>query len=177
MSDDDEAKKALIALAKLEGKDPAELMRELLRERVGSQLGAKSAALTRRDEPEDDLDFPGTPESLTTRSADESPDEAMERWLQEESVLPGGVHSPEGMEGGGIFGPGPVASQVYDPNAAMRADARQAHANNAQMTVILAAIGERMGLPPATDGAVPTRQLPAARQALMGRRKRRRRSR
>jgi hypothetical protein len=160
MADSDEFEAALLAIARMEGKSVAEVKLEMLKERLGGvgrreppppvrgvaisrhELGDASAPLarSRRDAmvAHNALEFPGTP--VVRHKLDhgnETPEEAMERWYEEETELPDGVHGLGGQSAGGIFGDGPIATSIYDPMAMGRAEARVSQATNVRMMQVL----------------------------------------
>ena len=138
---------ALAALARAEGKSVEEMRRELVRDGLKTKLA--------RREPEER----GVQAPAADRYAGESPEEAQERWYASEAELHDGVHGFGGQTAGGIFGDGPIATEVYDPNATHRATARAAsHIQTrvqvqtaealGQLSNVVAALAERAGLVP-----------------------------
>jgi hypothetical protein len=73
----------------------------------------------------------------------ETPEEAQERWLEEEAELIDGVHGFGGQSAGGIFGEGPIATSVYDPNAEARAAGKAGGMSNVRVARLLERIEER----------------------------------
>lgn len=50
----------------------------------------------------------------------ESPQEARQRWIEQERADPQGVYSAGGSTAGGVFGSAPIALEDYDPEAHSR---------------------------------------------------------
>lgn len=159
MSEDYE--EALRALARAENKSVDELRRELEKEALRNRLAR------RRPDPE-----PSPPRAIERRSRrdeEETPEEARERYYEEEAQLIDGVHGFGGQTAGGIFGEGPIATELYDPMAHHRGTARaSAHVNIettralGELTRTVAALAERVGLAPELP--------PARRKGLLRRR-------
>jgi hypothetical protein len=127
---------ALRALARAEGKSVEEMARELLRERVGRALTRRSGGGIY------DQDItPVTPP--TERDRRETPDQARERWLEEEQRDPTGVLGLGGMTSGGIFGDGAVVLDGYDPVAMARAETRALQMMQARSARLVAQLEER----------------------------------
>lgn len=119
-----EYEEALAALARAEGRNPDELLAEMLRSRVQGAAGAP------RELPAQTAEAPRAelvrqPVALSARHAGvpapqtEEQAEALERWLEAEAG-PSGIFGDGGMTAGGIFGGEAVATQGYDPNAEQR---------------------------------------------------------
>ncbi len=167
MAQDDDFEQALEALARVEGKTVAELKHEMLRERVmGARqkdpapaaivpsTGDASAPLARvrRDaiDRHQRQEYPGSPVVRYGRDPyGETAEEAQERWLEEEAMLPDGVHGLGGQSAGGIFGGGAIATSIYDPEAMGRADSRAGQLVNAKLLQVIERLERR--LPPAED--------------------------
>jgi len=179
MPDDLDA--AFEALARAEGKTVEELKRELLRNRLGgaapaarpTQALARSGTEMARERRERE-EF-GSPVVRSRRDTEESPEDAEERWLAEEADLVDGVHGIGGSTGGGIFGGGPIATPVYDPEAHHRGSRHTASElqirQTQQMTELIGQVGElaeriSAQLPPASG-----RGLLGGARRLLGRRK------
>jgi len=176
------------ALARMRGVSPEEIKREMLEKAMG--LGASSSPaptraeqrpLARRASTGDASgvslaqsraealerhaaeEFPGSP-VVRYRDEEESPAEARERWFEEEAELRDGVHGMGGSTAGGIFGEGPIATNIYDPASHARGDSRENHQVNAKILGVLDRLVERLD----GAGAAP-RQLPGApRRTLAG---------
>jgi hypothetical protein len=176
------------ALARMRGVSPEEIKREMLEKAMG--LGASSPPapsraehrpLARRASTGDASgvslaqsraealerhaaeEFPGSP-VVRYRDEEESPVEARERWLEEEAELRDGVHGMGGSTAGGIFGEGPIATNIYDPSSHARGDSRENHQVNAKILGVLDRLVERLD----GAGAAP-QQLPGApRRTLTG---------
>lgn len=157
MSADDFDETDLVELARLEGKSVDELRRELLRERLlrgKKQEGAereREREREREDTPlarvRDDVAVRRSAGSRVVRETDESAAEALERWYEEEAVLPDGVHGIGGQTSGGIFGSGPIATSVHDPSALGRADARIAQVATVRILGLIGELERRLGAP------------------------------
>ena len=140
-----------------------ELITELISEGLSPMEAAKVAAATIRAEKkagsiakrEVDLTFPASPQNDGRRAVDygnETPQQARERWEEQERNDPQGVFSG-GMSGGGVFGQGAVATDTYDPEAMGRTLGIQERVQNqrvqAETLKTLQQMQERMGeLPP-----------------------------
>lgn len=161
---DDAYEAALVALARAENKSVEELRRELEQEGLRTRLGRSRAVQVAEPAP--------SREPLARRGRrdeDETPEEARERFYEEEAALIDGVHGFGGQTAGGIFGDGPIATELYDPMAQHRATSRaSAHVNIEQtralgeLTRTVAALAERVGLNPALTSG-PRRALPRKR--------------
>lgn len=100
---------------------------------------------------------------------DESPEEARERWLHQEHELPDGVHGLGGQTAGGIFGDGPIATEVYDPGSMargasvrnMQSQARAAEALEGAANMVMQ-LAQRFGITPELPAA-PRGRLPRRR--------------
>jgi hypothetical protein len=100
---------------------------------VGSTALAKKAP--------EDIDFPyaaNLPQRRTGGGVpvdygDETPEEAEQRWLEQEAEDPNGLFAG-GSTAGGIFGEGPIATTGYDPLAQARTLSRQATVQQMQAT-------------------------------------------
>jgi len=142
-----------------------------LRKRGG---GAEPSALAKR--PAHEIDFPHSPmEQRGIRSVDygdETPEEAEERWIEQEMEDPDGVFAG-GATGGGIFGDAPIATRTYDPGARRRTvdlDNARASALEKRVTVkVLTKIAEKLGcdledIGELASGSAPRRQLPGRKR-------------
>ena len=188
----DEEEKAIRELAEIEGRPVEEIKRELLRAKLGlpsepsrgpaplartAGIGDASGANLARARQEaihahQSRDFPGSPVVRYDRDHyDETPEQAAERWLEEEAELPDGVHGLGGSTAGGIFGGGPIATSIYDPEAMGRTDARVGQQANIRMLGLIERLEQRLNA-----AEVPARgQLPGGpRGALPGAASRRR---
>lgn len=103
-----------------------DLIDEFISEGYEPLEAAKLAASTMRAESklakrEQDLSFPSSPQSDHRRVdyGHETPAQARARWEEQERNDPQGIYSG-GMETGGVFGSGPVATDSYDPAAMSR---------------------------------------------------------
>lgn len=180
---DKDLEQALEALARSEGKSTKDLVRELVRERIGRgpepepeaksmvHVGTGDASGARRAERAEAIErhhaeeFPGSPVVRYRRDPyAETPAEAQERWLEEEAELPDGVHGIGGQSAGGIFGDAPVATSIYDPMAMARSEGRVGQMVNVRMLQVLDRMERRLE-------AAETRELPSgqARKRLRGR--------
>lgn len=165
------------ALARAEGKSVAELKREMLRDRLAERPSGDAALVRRQDDRP--IRYPSTSSPVVRPDyEEETAEEARERWLEEEAELMDGVHSIGGATAGGIFGSGPIATEVYDPMAEQRGEARintalQARQAQAigQLADVVGNIAQRLGMD------APQQQLPGPTRRLLeqGRRRRRRR--
>lgn len=164
MSDIDDA---IRALARAEGKSAEALREELLRDAVKARLGK---TVTKRDARQPlDAEFDedaGPVAPRARRREDETPEEAKERWYEEEQAHLDGAHGFGGLTAGGIFGDGPVATEVYDPLAHQRAAGRAAALGQVEqaralagLTQVVGHLAERLGLPGLSSGAPPRRRL------------------
>jgi hypothetical protein len=155
MAIDKDLETALEALSRREGKSSSELLAELLGDRaktaaqskeplartgVGGVERKKTGAVTRRDEDED-----------------ESAEEAKERWLEEEAELLDGVHGLGGQSAGGIFGEGPIATSIYDPNALARGEGRVGQMANIRLSRVLERLESRLAAAPELPQGHPRR--------------------
>jgi hypothetical protein len=93
-------------------------------ERVVAQyldLRKRSDALATRTR--EQIDFPTSPQLAPGQQprdyGDETPEEAEQRWMWQETVDPEGLFSG-GQTAGGIFGDGPIPTDRYDPAAVRR---------------------------------------------------------
>ncbi len=173
------------ALARMRGVSPDEIKKEMLEKAMG--LGASTPAPPAR--PERSLarragsgdasgvslaqsraealerhaaeEFPGSP-VVRYRDDEESPAEARERWYDEEAELRDGVHGLGGSTAGGIFGDGPIATNIYDPGSHARGDSRENHQVNAKILGVLDRLVDRLD-----NGAAP-RQLPGTPRRTLG---------
>lgn len=185
MSEKDDFDTALEAIARLEGKSVATVKAEMLRSRIGAppppveeprthvlakrQMGdasgvdlaqMRSEAVERHNRRE----APGSPVVRYEQDPySETPEQAMERWLEEEAELPDGVHGLGGQTAGGIFGNGPIATSIYDPEAHARGDARVGQMATVKMLGLLDRLTQRLDAADAARGALPG---PAARRRL-----------
>lgn len=176
MSDDFED--ALRAIAKVKGISIAELKKEMLDKAIG--LGGSEPAPSRREhstaltrpsfgdasgasrarsreeaiQKHHAQEFPGSP-VVRYRDDHESPEEAQERWYEEEAELPDGVHGLGGSTAGGIFGDAPIATNIYDPGAHSRGDERAGQLANVKVLGLLERLERRMDASDAARGALP----------------------
>jgi hypothetical protein len=174
----DAEEQAIRELAEIEGRSVEDVKREMLRAKLGLS-GAPAqdrtpTALARRPGSGDasgaDLarvrqeavqrhqsqEFPGSPVvRYRGDHRDESPEEAQERWYEEEAELLDGVHGLGGSTAGGIFGGGPIATNIYDPEAMGRADGRIAQTASIKMLGLVERLEARLT---ASEAA---RELPA----------------
>ncbi len=98
--------------------DRATLARLELRAMIQAELGGEpeSRAMTRPQGQE--IDFPVSAVSHSmSRYGPETPQQAEERWREQEQRDPDGVYGIGGASAGGIFGDGTVAMGDYDPAA------------------------------------------------------------
>jgi hypothetical protein len=174
----DAEEQAIKELAEIEGRSVEDVKRELLRAKLGLSSSPPPertpTALARRPGSGDasgaDLarvraeavqrhqsqEFPGSPVvRYRGDHRDESPEEAQERWFQEESELVDGVHGLGGQSAGGIFGGGAIATSIYDPEAEGRADAKTGQMANIKMLGLIERLEARLT---ASEAA---RELPA----------------
>ena len=174
------------ALARMRGVSPEEIKKEMLEKMMG--LGASppeaparaehrlarragsgdasgvSLAQSRAEALERHAaeEFPGSP-VVRYRDEDESPAEAKERWLEEETVYRDGVHGLGGSTAGGIFGEGPIATNIYDPGSQARGDARESQMTNVKILGLVDRLTQRF------DARDAARELPtASRRPLAG---------
>jgi hypothetical protein len=189
MSDSDDLDQVFEALAKAEGRDVNELKAELLRDRLQRHTGAADEPARAPARPlarteahalarDQRVEFPGTPVVRSRRDQEETADEAQERWYAEEEELADGIHGWGGQSAGGIFGDGAIATEVYDPAAEQRAEARtntHVQAQQAvavtQLTKAVGTIMDRLGLNEPNAGR---NILPGVGRKLLGRGRRRR---
>jgi len=199
----DEEERAIRELAEIEGRTVEDVKREMLRAKLGLSGTAPERterapnALARRPGSGDasgaDLarvredaiqrhhsqEFPGSPVvRYRGDHANETASEAAERWYEEEAELPDGVHGLGGSTAGGIFGNGPIATNIYDPEAMGRTDGRVAQQANIKMLGVLERMERRLTayeeekaaeqLPPPVRGGA----LPGAATRRLGRGKR-----
>jgi hypothetical protein len=174
----DAEEQAIKELAEIEGRSVEDVKRELLRAKLGLSSSPPPertpTALARRPGSGDasgaDLarvraeavqrhqsqEFPGSPVvRYRGDHRNESPEEAQERWFQEESELVDGVHGLGGQSAGGIFGGGAIATSIYDPEAEGRADAKTGQMANIKMLGLIERLEARLT---ASEAA---RELPA----------------
>lgn len=189
----DEEERAIKELAEIEGRSVEDVKREMLRARLGlsgsggpppstthlvrtAGTGDASGAALARSRAEaiqqhQAQEFPGSPVVRYRGNEEESPQQAEERWLEEEAELLDGVHGLGGQTGGGIFGDGAIATSIYDPGAMGRADARVGQMANIKLLGLVERLEKRLGpndpppdqLPPGQRGALPPgvrRRLP-----------------
>lgn len=192
----DEEEKAVRELAEIEGRSVEDIKRELLRAKLGlpPEQGRGPTAALARSRPAPGIgdasgaglarsrqealqahqsrEFPGSP--VVRYDGDpynETAEQAQERWLEEEAELPDGVHGLGGSTAGGIFGGGPIATNIYDPEAMGRADGRVGQMANIKLLGVIERLEQRLlateqqargQLPGAPRGALPA----AARRRL-----------
>jgi len=156
------------AIARMRGVSPEEIRREMLEKAMGLGAAAPPAParaeqrpLARRTSTGDASgvslaqsraealerhaaeEFPGSP-VVRYRDEEESPAEAQERWLEEEAELRDGVHGMGGSTAGGIFGEGPIATNIYDPASHARGDSRDSMQVNAKILGVLDRLTQRL---------------------------------
>ncbi len=187
MSDDFEA--ALQAIAKVRGISLAELKKEMLEKAMGlggaepsraprrelarvSSGDASGAALSRSEalQAHRAQEFPGSP-VVRYRDEDETPEEAQDRWYEEEAELLDGVHGLGGSTAGGIFGDGAIATHIYDPGAMGRGDARIGQQANIKMLGLIERLEQRLNASEEVRGKLPQRMvqpLPGGRTRRLG---------
>lgn len=106
---------------------------------------------------------------------EETPEEARERWMEQEMNDPEGVYGPGGATAGGIFGGGAVALSDYDPLAQTRSSAQVNQKVQAKMLTLLDKVLERVermeaqALAPPPEGREITGMTGVAKR-LLGRR-------
>jgi hypothetical protein len=188
MSASDDFEQALQALARIKGTTVEALKQQMLEREMG--VGSTTPTPTRRAERGiERLDsgdasgaslarvraeaierhhakeFPGSPVvRYRGDHQNETPEEAKERWYEEEADLVDGVHGLGGQSAGGIFGSSPIATSIYDPEAEGRADAKTGQMANIKMLGLIERLEARLTaserptgiLPPGTD---PRRRL------------------
>lgn len=189
-----EEEKAIRELAEMEGRSVEDVKREMLRAKLGlSGSPAReqvSVSLSRRSPGSGDAsgaslartrteavqahhsqEFSGSP--VVRYDGDpysETPEQAAERWLEEEAELADGVHGIGGQSAGGIFGGGAIATSIYDPEAMGRGDARVGQMASVKMLGLVERLTQRLDesearaaqLSGGTRGALPgaaTRRL------------------
>jgi len=172
-ADPDDLEVALKALARREGKSRDELLKELLGDRIKTATEGKSTEMTRsgvgetREEAikrHNANDFPGT--AVVSYRQDpygETPEEARERWLEEEAELIDGVHGFGGQSAGGIFGEGPISTSIYDPGAQQRAMGQMSGVGNLRLARVVERLEARL------DQAEGRRALPGPARRRLGR--------
>jgi hypothetical protein len=165
--------KVLAALAEHEGKSVEELQNEIVAERLGrsrpapraiqpargpSTGDASGAGLSRREARERHERAPstGSPVVRYDDSA-ETAAEAKERWYEEEAEMVDGVHGLGGSSAGGIFGGGPIATAVHDPEAHQRAESRVSVALTGRMLSVLERLESHL---PGGERALPPTRSP-----------------
>lgn len=171
--------KVLAALAEHEGKSVEELQQEIIQDRLGrgrpapsstaiqqrrpSTGDASGAALSRReaDEQHRRQEAPGSP-VVRYDDSHETAAEARERWLESEADLVDGVHGLGGSTAGGIFGGGPIATSVHDPEAHSRAGSQVGLAVSSRMLGVLERLERRLDTTaaPALPGGRASKRLP-----------------
>ena len=179
----DEEERAIRELAEIEGRSVEDIKREMLRARLGLSgspppatqtlvrspgIGDASGAALARSREEavqrhHAQEFPGSPVVRYGGHENETPDQAQERWLAEEAELMDGVHGLGGSTAGGIFGDGPIATNIYDPGSMSRGDARVGQMANIKLLGLVERLEARLGpadppagqLPPGQRGALP----------------------
>ena len=175
------------ALARMRGVSPDEIKREMLEKAMGLGSSAppppartEQRPLARRASTGDASgvslaqsraealerhaaeEFPGSP-VVRYRDEEETPAEARERWLEEEAELRDGVHGMGGSTAGGIFGEGPIATNIYDPASHARGDSRESMQVNAKILGVLDRLTQRL------DARDAPHELPgASRRPLAG---------
>jgi hypothetical protein len=170
MSAGDDFEQALQALARIKGTTVEALKQQMLEREmgVGSTAGpaptrrtegraieriesgdASGASLSRvRAEAiqrHQSQEFPGSP--VVRYAGDhrnETPEEAKERWYEEEADLLDGVHGLGGSTAGGIFGEGPISTNIYDPSAMGRADGRMSQTATVKLLGVIERLEQRL---------------------------------
>jgi hypothetical protein len=148
--------------------EEADTLQKILRQRREKREAA-DRTLARREEP-GYIDFPSSPVSRSSRAieryGDETPAEALERWMDDEQADPEGVYGPGGATAGGIFGDGPIAMPDYDPVAHRRTEARAGGVAQVKLVQVLERLMRRLDEAEgrkALPGAAPP-QLPRGRR-------------
>jgi len=108
------------------------------------------------------VNFPPSPQGGNVDYGDETPEQAKQRWYEQERQDPQGLFTG-GASGGGVFGHGPIATSDYDPDAYNRTEERMARAIGVQTQQetlrVLGRMSARMDqLPPSEEE--PRRRLP-----------------
>lgn len=75
---------------------------------------------------------------------EETPEEARERWMEQEMNDPEGVYGPGGATAGGIFGGGAIPMGDYDPMSHSRSAAQINQKVQAKMLTLLDKVLERV---------------------------------
>lgn len=132
--------------ARAPAREAREPSRAIERAELGDATGSRLARI-RADavERHSAQAFPGSP--VVRYDGDdrgETAAEAQERWYEEETELPDGVHGLGGQEAGGIFGSGPIATSIYDPAAMGRADGRMASTATAKLLGVIERLETRL---------------------------------
>lgn len=97
-----------------------------LSEQVGASPSRNGNTLARQ---EGVVSFPSSPEGGNVDYGDETPEQAKQRWLQQERNDPQGLFTG-GSSCGGVFGQGAIATSDYDPEAVDRTEERMARQVN-----------------------------------------------
>jgi len=182
------------ALARMRGVSPEEIKREMLEKAMGlgaspppAPARAEQRPLARRASTGDASgvslaqsraealerhaaeEFPGSP-VVRYHDEEESPAEARERWLEEETELRDGVHGMGGSTAGGIFGDAPIATNIYDPASHARGDHRESQQVNAKILGVLDRLTQRLDArdAPRELPGTPRRSLTGAPRARLG---------
>lgn len=116
MSNTDELS-ALIAELIEQGYSPKEAV-QIATKALGGEGGGGRKIQRRSDSAEERLTR--SPQNDSRRAVDygdETPQEAYERWLEQERNDPQGIYSMGGATLGGVFGGGTIATELHDPDA------------------------------------------------------------
>jgi hypothetical protein len=188
MSDDFEA--ALQAIAKVRGISLVELKKEMLEKAMGLggaeaprpprrelarvSSGDASGATRSRSEAiqaHRAQEFPGSP-VVRYRDEEETPEEAQERWYEEEAELMDGVHGLGGSTAGGIFGDAAISTNIYDPGAMARGDSRIGQQANIKLLGLVERLERHLDASEAPRGELPPgsrhQTLPGGRTRRLG---------
>jgi len=156
------------------GKEAEVAVEKFLAQRRAGRGGTGGTSALAKRRPEE-IDFPvsAVDQRISRDYGDESPEEAKQRWIDQEMNDPDGIFGG-GAEAGGIFGSGPIATERYDPGARMRgAQMRQAERSEQTqlLTVtVLTKLAEKLGVPRDEvaallgEGEAPQRRLPGRRR-------------
>jgi len=119
------------------------------------------------------LQSPQAPDGRSVDYGDETPEEAKERWYRQEANDPQGLFAG-GATAGGVFGDGPISTDLNDPGAQARTISMQAQMSQLQtqseMVKLLAEMRRSLNAP------TEQKQLPPQQKGfrrLLGRKKRR----
>jgi hypothetical protein len=189
MSASDDFEQALQALARIKGTTVEALKQQMLEREMG--VGSAPTPTRRTERAIERLDsgdasgaslarvraeaierhhakeFPGSPVvRYRGDHQNETPEEAKERWYEEEADLVDGVHGLGGQSAGGIFGNAAIATSIYDPEAEGRADAKTGQMANIKMLGLIERLEARLtasersaGVLPPAPGTDPRRRL------------------